>query len=248
MAISLDDLARRQLGDFRNLTPGTCFDGEGVDLDLDQAYGLQEAVARLRVAEGERVAGYKVGCTGPGIFALFGMRGPIRAHLFESELRPSGVELDHRNFANLAIEGEMALRVGPDGGIAAAFPIIELHNFVFRRPQKTLVELVANNGINTGVVLPEDETPWPGTSTRVGTVLGVTLNGESIETGDLWPLPGGAEESLAWLKDNLGPAGLPLREGDLVLAGTPLGLHPLKPGDHVAVTLDGAPKVECRVV
>lgn len=247
MEHSLDDLARRQLGDLRNRTPGTCFEGDGPGLDLGGAYALQTAVARLRVAEGERIAGYKVGCTGPGIVAQFGMRGPIRAHLFESELRASGVALDHGDFANLAIEGEMALRIGADGGIAAAFPVIELHNFVYRGAERTLVELVANNGINAGVVLPDHEAPWPGSSAAVGTVLGVTLNGEAIETGGLWPMTGGAEESLAWLEDNLGRAGLPLRAGDLVLAGTPLGLTPLKPGDHLVVSLDGIARVECRV-
>jgi 2-keto-4-pentenoate hydratase len=58
--------------------------------------------------------------------------------------------------ANPAIEGEMALRIGVDGEIAAAFPVIELHQFVFRAPRKTLAELVANNGMNAGAVIPQD--------------------------------------------------------------------------------------------
>ncbi len=48
----------------------------------------------------------------------------------------------------------MALRIGDDGRIAAAFPVVELHHFVFRAPRKTLAELVANNGINAGIVIP----------------------------------------------------------------------------------------------
>ena len=52
------------------------------------------------------------------------------------------------DFAHLAIEGEMAVRIGPDGTITAAFPVIELHHFVFRGARKTLPELVANNGLN----------------------------------------------------------------------------------------------------
>ena len=40
---------------------------------------------------------------------------------------------------------EMASRVGTDGTIAAVFPVIELHHFVFRGLRKTLGELVAND-------------------------------------------------------------------------------------------------------
>ena len=43
----------------------------------------------------------------------FGMEGPIRGCLFESEVRNSLDTLDLQNFASLAIEGEMA---GTDRG------------------------------------------------------------------------------------------------------------------------------------
>jgi hypothetical protein len=52
----------------------------------------------------------------------------------------------------------MAVRIGPDGEIEAAFPVIELHHFVFRGPRKTLPELVANNGINAGAVISNRHT------------------------------------------------------------------------------------------
>ena len=57
----------------------------------------------LRLKEGETVIGYKVGCTGPGTTKLFGMQGPIRGTLFESEVHESGVELNANQFCNLAI-------------------------------------------------------------------------------------------------------------------------------------------------
>jgi hypothetical protein len=84
------------------------------------------------------------------------MQGPIRGCLFESEIRRHGDTLNFDDFAGLAIEGEMAVRIASDGTIPAAFPVIELHHFVFRGPTKTLPELVANNGLNGGFVLPYD--------------------------------------------------------------------------------------------
>ena len=51
----------------------------------------------------------------------------------------------------------MAVKVGKDGQLEAALPVIELHNFIFRAEQKTLSELIANNGINAGIILSEKD-------------------------------------------------------------------------------------------
>jgi 2-keto-4-pentenoate hydratase len=83
-------------------------------------------------------------------------RGPIRGTLFESEVHESGVKLNANQFCNLAIEAEMAIKVGENGTIQSIFPVIELHNFVFRAPQKSLSELIANNGLNKGIILSKN--------------------------------------------------------------------------------------------
>src|SRR5258708_22548910 len=106
----LEWIARRQLSDYRAGTPGTFF--AGGSLDLDQGYAVQDLVASARIAEGDALAGYKVGCTGPRVRAQFGMDGPIRACLFSSELRPNGAQLAYAALANLAIEGESPVRLG----------------------------------------------------------------------------------------------------------------------------------------
>ncbi|OQW59509.1 MAG: hypothetical protein A4S14_06050 [Proteobacteria bacterium SG_bin9] len=244
----IETLAARQWQNYRACTPGLYFADPNVSLSLDDAYALQMSVARLRCAGGDEVAGYKVGCIGPGIIEQFGMSGPIHARLFRSELRVSGETLRYRSFANLAIEGEMAVRIGLNDTIEAAFPVIELHHFVFRGARKTLVELVANNGINGGAVLSDRNVAasladWTGSQ-----VLSVAINGVTLERGGLWAMEGGAEEAVEWLRQDLHRFGCSLKPGDIVLAGTPLGLHSVKPGDHVVVSIDDRSCVECRVV
>ena len=179
---SLAELADRQWRDYRRRQPGTCFADPQFDLSLAAAYELQDAVAKLRVASGDRLIGYKVGCSGPGTTQQFGTQGPIRGRLFESEVHRHGEALSFDDFAHLAIEGEMAVRIGPDGTITAAFPVIELHPFVFRGARKTLPELVANNGLNGGIVLPHDD--WLSSTTyleREG-ALSVQINGRGFVT------------------------------------------------------------------
>ena len=159
MPFPVQAIAERQWRDYRTGAPGSWFAEPGPAVTLSDAYAVQDAVTRLRVATADIAIGYKVGCTGPGTTEQFGMTGPISGRLFRSELRSTDVTIEARAHANLAIEGEMAVRIGPDGRPAEMFPIIELHNFVFRRPMKTLAELVANNGLHAGIVMPRS--PWP---------------------------------------------------------------------------------------
>jgi 2-keto-4-pentenoate hydratase len=175
------------------------------------------------------------------------MAGPIRGYLYKSEIRRTGDTLDRTAFAHLAIEGEMAMRVGDSGEIAAAFPVIELHHFVFRAPHKTLAELVANNGLNAGVVLPDEAWLLSRTYLTKQATLSVRVNDRVVGSGDLWPLPGGPGASLDWLRRHLAEFGLALMPYQIVLAGTPLGLYPVETGDHVAVFIDEEPTAHCSI-
>ena len=49
--------------------PGSVF-AEGITLNVAQGYELQSAVAELRQRRGERIIGYKIGCTSPTIREL----------------------------------------------------------------------------------------------------------------------------------------------------------------------------------
>ena len=244
---SLQALALRQWRDYQWATPGGAFADPELLLTLEEAYAVQMEVARLRCAAGDAIAGYKVGCIGPGVVKQFGMSGPIHARLFRSEIHEPGCTLRHAAYANLAIEGEMALRIGDNAKIVAAFPVIELHHFVFRAPKKTLAELIANNGINAGAVVPRNGETMPPNHWRDAKTLSVSINGTTIDTGALWAMPGGATEALDWLRSDLDRFGEALKPGDLVLAGTPLGLHPVKAGDHVVVSVDGTAYVDCHI-
>ena len=247
MIRDIKKLAIRQLSDYRNKTPGTCFDDLDFILDMDSAYELQNTVADIRVTEGEVIIGYKVGCTGSGTTRQFGMKGPIRGTLFGSELLKNGAELDFNAFTNLAIEGEMAVKIGDNGEIISAFPIIELHNFVFRAPIKTLPELIANNGLNAGVVCPD--LIWQKSARYISqsAQLSVKINSEVIAVGDLWSLPQGPSGSIEWLENNLKNWNRSILPGNIILTGTSLGLYPVQPGDKIDISINKETTVSCTV-
>ena len=86
--------ASRQLADYDARRPGSVF-AEGVVLSVAQGYGLQAAVAELRRRRGERIIGYKVGCTSPRIRAQLGIDHCVTGRLYATEQHVSGVE-EHR--------------------------------------------------------------------------------------------------------------------------------------------------------
>jgi 2-keto-4-pentenoate hydratase len=244
---NIQKIAHRQLQDYRNINPGMCFNDEKFSLSINEAYAVQDAVVDLRAAEGEAVIGFKIGCTGPGTIKLFGMRGPIRGTLFDKEVYESGVELNANSFCNLAVEAEMAIKVDSDRNILSVFPIIELHNFIFRAPQKSLAELIANNGLNRGIVSSVKTWEKQLDFYENKSALSLEVNGSEIDSGELWPMEGGPTSSLDWLKNHLADHDLEILSGNIILGGTALGLHKVQAGDRIDVKVDGENVVNCFI-
>jgi 2-keto-4-pentenoate hydratase len=169
--MDIEQLAKRQLNDYDSHQPGGLFAGDSIPMTIGDAYALQFAVARLRIQRGERVAGYKVGCISAVMQAQLELDRPVFGHVFETEIRRSGATLNPDDFDSLAIEGEFAMRIvrdipnenwlreHPGEAISSGFAVIELHNYVFRNRPHNAQELVGNNAIHAGAVLPLREPP-----------------------------------------------------------------------------------------
>lgn len=253
------------LGDYDAHCPNEIFAERGTDrLTLADAYAVQRAVAELRLARGERCIGYKVGCVSAAVQRQFGLNQAVRGYLWESEAHISGCRLGHTRFANLAIEGEIALRLSrdiptdPPASRAPArdadlsdyvecwFPVIELHNDVFRGATPTSQELVAGNAMHAGFVAPpiarrtHAAVPVLGAAEAVAHAgIRVELDGELVESQPVAALPGGPLGSVHWLVSSLAPAAEDLKAGDIVLTGSPGRLIPVSAGCAVTVNCEG---------
>ena len=111
-----------------------------------------------------------------------------------------------------------------------AFPVIELHNYVFRAKVKSLSELIANNGLHAGVILPQQTHMSVRSLKTQSRKLDVRINNRLVDTGLLWSMPGGPEEALASLKNYLWRHNLGLQAGHLILSGTLWGYITLAQG------------------
>jgi 2-keto-4-pentenoate hydratase len=239
----LGKLARSVLEGFDARRPARCA-GPLAGLTIAQAYALQQAVADLRERRGERIIGYKIGCTSRAIQDQLGIREPIFARIFDSGCFPSGSRIGHARFANPAIEGELAIRLARDlprdppsaeesiDAIAAVFPVIELHHYLVPAGGHSAATLIASGGMHAGLVLAEQEAGDSGRIPEV-TRLDVTINdGRAGSTGEPWTM-GGPAATLRWLAARLAGLGLPLRRGQVILTGSALPLFPVGSGSRV---------------
>ncbi len=245
MVDAAQELARRMLADYDARTPCRLF-SEPIDLTTVQAYALQAEIARLREERGERVIGYKVGCTSRPIQVQLGVKEPIFGRLFDTECHPSGVHLSSARYANLAVEGEMAVRLSKDlpseplsaeecrEAIAVVFPVIELHHYVLPGTWPPGQWLIASNGMHAGFVLAEAETRCSGLA-NFARSLSIRINEvvvEAVEDAASLTCP---IESLRWLAGRLAQFGLPLCKGQVILTGSPMKLCPVAPGSRIVV-------------
>jgi len=253
MVANFRELARRMLADYDARTPCQLF-AESIELAIDEAYALQAEIARLREERGERVIGYKLGCTSPAVQQQLGIGEPIFARLFDRECHDSGARLSHASFANLAVEGELAVRLAKDlppstldgeeylDAIESIFPVIELHHYVLRSPKPRVQELIASNGMHAGFVVAE---PPHGRRLDDMQNLTILLNGEKLGESDAPWTMSDPVSSLRWIAGRLREHGLGLSRGQVILTGSPLPLFAVNPGSQIVV--DAPPLGRCRV-
>lgn len=247
-APEIERIARRQLAAYDARRPGELFADGAFALSLDDAYAVQLRMAALREARGEVIAGYKIGCISEAVQRQLQVGHPVFGHLFASEVYGSGAELDLAAFDSLAIEGELAVRVGgvPADGtveIEAAFAVIELHNHVFRGPKQTAAELVANNAFHAGIVRAAAEFPLPGPDDEIA----VYRNSELAGTAAFGSIPGGPAESVCRIVEHVRARGGQIRPGQILLTGSPLPLYPVKAGDEIVVRSARAGEVRATI-
>ncbi|MCP4887561.1 MAG: hypothetical protein GY904_13210 [Planctomycetaceae bacterium] len=241
------EIAQRQLSDYDQHRPGSCFEDPSFCLSIDEAYRLQFEVARMRIDRGEKILGYKIGCISKTMQKQIGIDHPVFGHVWNSESHSSGVTLDADNYRNLAIEGEFAIRLTDDvpspdwlrqnpDVIEKGFVVIELHNYVFRGGQEVRAcELIANNAIHAGVVMPFEETRMNHAGLLNSATIRVSKNNRVLGKSTLQNGAKTTLDGLIQLAEHLEKFDRCLLRGQIILTGSPLPLWTVKKGDLVEV-------------
>ncbi len=239
--------ARLSGGQFDPFPPGAA------PIDADEAYRVQRAAHSLLCASGfgARV-GWKIGCTAAVMQAYLGIDSPSAGGMFLANLWRATHHFTIAAPRRLGVECELAVRIGRDlpgvpGGydlaavgsaVAASMAAIEVveDRYVDYASLDTPT-LLADDFFHRAAVLGAENEGFDPRELRDVTAS-MSLNGAPVGEGRGADILGEPLDVLAWLADRAAGWGTPLRAGDVVLLGSLVQTHWVKPGDVVAVAND----------
>lgn len=248
-AATVGDFAKRLRQAYETGTPIEPIAEERPDLTITDAYRIQQEQVRGWVAAGEIIKGHKVGLSSPAMQQQMGVDQPDFGHL------TSGMfHLEHQPitapFLQPRIEPEVAFVLGreltgpgvtvADAARAVEFvlPALEIVDSRIRDWRISIVDTVADNASSGGVVLGTKPAPLSALDLRL---MGCTLqrSGELLATGTGSAVLGSPLNALVWLANTIGPLGISLEPGHVVLPGTMTQAFFVHPGETVVAQMNG---------
>ena len=251
--MSTDDIqgvAQRLLEAYRTGTPIEPLATEFPHAELSTAYRIAQAQVEQWEKDGDAVKGHKVGLASAAIQRQMGVDQPDFGHLtasmFHLEHHPIPAEL----YIQPRIEPEPACVLGrplsgPGVTIAEAaravvfvLPALEIVDSRIRDWKIGIFDTIADNASSGGVVLGSRPVLLRDIDLRLA---GCTLhiNGELVATGAGGAVLGSPLNSLVWLANTVGPLGVTLEPGHVVLPGSMTKAFPITAGDSIVANING---------
>lgn len=226
------------------------FPRECVPADEREAYAVQERLHRCLTQAGwGEVVGYKIGCTTPVMQAYLRIPNPCAGGIFGSTVQHEHGRLEPDWHVRVGVECEIAVELGADlpaagapydrSTVAAAVRVcmaaIEVvdDRYVDYLSLETPT-LIADDFFGAGCVLGRPVERFDPCQLASVTAT-MAINGETVGSGVGTDILGHPLDALAWLANSMAERGLGPRRGELVLLGSLVQTHWLKPRDHVTI-------------
>ena len=257
--IKVEDLAAELLQAWEKRVPVDPLTERFPSLTVAQAYEIQLALVRRRLAGGRRVVGKKIGLTSKAMQDLLGVHEPDYGHLLDDMVVPNGEAIAVSRLLQPRCEGEIAFLLkrdlaGPGVTVAdvlaateAVMPALEIVDSRVRDWRIKIQDTVADNASSALLVLGDRLTPVQGLDLRlVGMVL--EKNGQVMSTGAGAAVLGHPAAAVAWLANKLGEFGVALKAGEVVLSGALTAALPIAAGDAFRAEFDRLGSAAVRFV
>lgn len=214
------------------------------ELSVADAYRIQQINVHRRKEEGGLVRGRKIGLTSAAMQQQLGVDEPDFGALFDDMLIEEGDAVPVSELVQPRVEGEIAFLMeselqGPGvtsadalRAVAGALPAIEIIDSRLADWKIKLPDTIADNASSARVVCGGRLTPVEDLDLRLLGMV-ISVNGRVAATGAGAAVLGNPIRCIAWLANKLGEFGVPLRAGDLVIAGALHAALPVAPGDSV---------------
>lgn len=207
------------------------------DMGMDDAYAVQNAIYRAKIADGCRVIGWKIGLTSKAMRYALNINIPDSGILFDDMAFDHKAVIPAGRFIQPRIEAEIAFvmksslggaNVTRDDVLGATdfvMPSIEiLDTRIMRADPETgatrkVFDTISDNAANAGVVLgPQRHLVGDVDLRWVGAI--VSRNGEVEETGLGAGVLNDPVESVVWLARRMTQYGQSIAPGQIILSGS----------------------------
>ena len=222
-------------------------------LSLADAYRIQDQVTALRLADGERLAGWKLGYTSAVMREQMDIEAPNFGPLTDAMLLGSPAVLP-AGALQPRVEPEIGLRLGRRltapcsvsdvlDACSAALACLEVVDSVWSGYRFTLADNTADGSsaawVAVGPVMALDD--------PAALPVELSVDGEVVERGVGAAASGHPALGVVWLAEQLAGRGQALEPGDLVITGGLTSAHPLEPGHSISASFgDGRWRAEVR--
>lgn len=251
----LDDATRSKIADalvetYQTRKPVPRLTGAYPEIEIEDAYRIQEDFVSRRVAAGRQIKGYKVGLTSKPMQEMAGSTEPDFSAMTDDLFLPEDTPVPFSNFFAPIVEMEIAFvmkealsgpGVLPVDVIRATdfvLPAIEIVDFrVQREPGFSIIDTVADLAACGAAVLGAN--PRRLDQIDIRRIRGVlSKNGEAVEEGEAAAVLGNPVTSVAWLANKLGEFGVVFEPGQVILTGSFVRAVPIEAGDNVECSFD----------
>ncbi|UUP18688.1 2-oxo-hept-4-ene-1,7-dioate hydratase [Nitratireductor thuwali] len=207
------------------------------EMGMDDAYRVQKAIYRAKLAEGRRVIGWKIGLTSKAMQSALKIDVPDSGILFDDMAFDDGATVPRGRFIQPRIEVEIAFVMKAAVGgetvtrkevIAATghvSPAIEILDTRIQRADpetgkpRTVFDTISDNAANAGIVLGPQKHAVDAFDLRWVGALALR-NGQIEETGLGAGVLNDPVESVVWLARRMAQYGQSIEPGQVILSGS----------------------------
>ena len=219
------------------------------DIDVVDAYAIQQVNIARRLEAGAVVRGHKVGLSAKAMQEMLGVHEPDYGHLLDDMFCYEHDTISMARFCQPRAEIEVAFVLGRPlhgPGVTVAdvvratdyvLPSIEIVDSRVQDWKIKIQDTIADNASSAALVLG-------GRPTRLHDVdpalIGATLrkNGEIVETGCSGAVLGNPVIAVAWLANKLAQFGVALEPGHVIMPGSCTRMVPVGAGDVIRADFD----------
>jgi 2-oxo-hept-3-ene-1,7-dioate hydratase len=234
-------------------------------ISIEDAYAIQRAWVDLKLKDGRKLVGHKIGLTSRAMQVSSNITEPDYGALLDDMLFDEGSDIPFERFIVPRVEVELAFILGKPlrGPNCTVFDVLEATEWVVpaleiidariqqidpdSKVTRKVFDTISDNAANGGVVMGgRPVRPNDIDLRRVPAIL--YRNGVIEESGVSAAVLNHPAKGVAWLANKLAPYDVTLEAGQIILGGSFTRPVAASPGDTFHVDYDQLGSIACRFV